>query len=201
MSPSHPVRASDGYYYALMELFPSILKPEGGLCVMRTDNLNDPARWRAWDGSGFKLRMTNPYLTGEPALPCKYLDTELGVGYVVYNTYLTRYIQVTRAAQWLDGRLVCGIFYALSADLIHWSKLQLIAEGILSEWGGCDSNPQSPGVLEPVAVGYPSIIDHDDTTVNFERAGRTGHLYYVRFNQGAFDRDLVRVPLTFTRQD
>jgi hypothetical protein len=45
------------------------------------------------------------------------------------------------------------------------------------------------------------MIDHDDTTINFERAGRTGHLYYVRFNQGAFDRDLVRVPVTFTWQD
>jgi len=184
-----------------MELYPEYLQPGGGLCVMRTDRLDDPTSWRAWDGRGFNLRMTNPYLTGKPALPCKYLDSELGVGYVVYSTYLARYMQVTRAAQWIDGQLVCGIFYALSGDLIHWSKLQLIVAGILSEWGGCDSNPQSPGVLELVAVGYPSMIDHDDTTVNFERAGRTGHLYYVRFNQGAYDRDLVRVPLTFTRQD
>jgi len=200
MSPTHPVRSSDGYYYSLMELYPEYLKPGGGLCVMRTDRLDDPARWRAWDDSGFNLRMTSPYLTGRPALPCKYLDTELGVGYVVYNTYLARYVHVVRSSHWIDGRLVCGIFYARSADLIHWGKPQLIAEGILPEWGGCE-NPQTPGLLEPVGIGYPSIIDHDDTTINFERAGRTGHLYYVRFNQGTYDRDLVRVPLTFTRHD
>ena len=63
----------------------------------------------------------------------------------------------------------------------------------------CAANPTSPGLLEDVNVLYPSIVDHADTTVNFERAGRTAHLYYVRFNDGGLDRDLMRVPITFTR--
>ena len=46
---------------------------------------------------------------------------------------------------------------------------------------------------------YPSLVDHADTTVNFERAGRTPYLYYMRINDGSLDRDLVRVPLTLTR--
>ena len=56
-------------------------------------------------------------------------------------------------------------------------------------------------MLELVNVGGASIIDHADTTVNFEVAGRTPYLYYIRFNDGGLDRDLVRVPLTFTRLD
>jgi hypothetical protein len=50
-------------------------------------------------------------------------------------------------------------------------------------------------------VLYVTLIDHADTTINFERPGRTPYLYYVRFNDGGVDRDLVRVPLTFTRLD
>jgi hypothetical protein len=44
-------------------------------------------------------------------------------------------------------------------------------------------------------------VDHADTTINFERAGRSAYLYYMRFNDGGLDRDLIRVPITFTRVD
>jgi hypothetical protein len=56
-------------------------------------------------------------------------------------------------------------------------------------------------VLETKHQGYASIIDHEDTTINFERTGRTAYLYYTRFNDGGLDRDLVRVPITFSRID
>jgi hypothetical protein len=48
---------------------------------------------------------------------------------------------------------------------------------------------------------YSSIIDHGDTTINFERTGANAHLYYTRLNDGGLDRDIVRVPITFTRID
>ena len=48
----------------------------------------------------------------------------------------------------------------------------------------------------------PSIVDHADSTTNFERPGRTPYLYYTRHNGGYWlDRDLVRVPLTFTLEE
>ena len=31
---------------------------------------------------------------------------------------------------------------------------------------------------------YPSLVDHGDTTVNVERAGRNAYLYYTRLNDG-----------------
>ena len=53
--------------------------------------------------------------------------------------------------------------------------------------------------LEPGWAQYTAIIDHADSTPNFERPGRTPYLYYTRFNEGGgLDRDLVRVPLKFT---
>ena len=55
-------------------------------------------------------------------------------------------------------------------------------------------------MLDTSRVQYPSIVDHEDSTVNFERPGRMPYLYYTRHN-GGLDRDLVRVPLTFTLEE
>ena len=86
-------------------------------------------------------------------------------------------------SEWNPG--VCGWYFSLSSDLVHWSDLQLISER------ACTSSPP----------GYPSVIDHDDVTTNFERPGQTPHLYYTRYHPYWLDRDLVRVPLTFTLKE
>jgi hypothetical protein len=195
-NPSNIVHAADGYYYSYFMAIPmQNWWVAQGLCAIRTQTLGDPASWRAWDGSGFNLRMTSPYVTGGPATVCTFLDTLMTHSHVVYNTYLERYMAVATGpgALDVDGRPTCGFFYALSADLVHWSEHRLLAEASLP-W--C---PAGPGALEPVSVLYPSIVDHADTTVNFERAGRTPHFYYVRYNDGGIDRDLMRVPMTLTR--
>jgi len=201
LAPSNIVRGSDGFYYAFLSAIPtpSWAGPQG-LCAFRTDKLDDPTGWRAWDGTGFNRRMTSPYVTGSSAPVCTFLQTVMTSGHVVYNSYLGRYMLVatSQGATNVDGRMVCGFFFSLSADLIHWSEPQLLAEARIS-W--CNTDPQQPGVLDPLFVMYPSIVDHADTTINFEKAGRTAYLYYTRFNDGGLDRDLVRVPLTFNRQD
>jgi hypothetical protein len=201
MGPTNIVHANDGYYYSLFSVWRilQLTAAEGGICVMRTDALEDPARWRAWDGSSFNLRMTSPYVTGSPAPVCRFLKTPMASGHLVYSTYLNRYVQVAQAQKWINGRNVCGIFFALSVDLVHWSDLQLLAEAMA--FGNCEVTPGGPGVLDTVMVGYSSIVDHADASANFERAGRTPYLYYTRFNDGGLDRDLVRVPLTFDRLD
>jgi len=166
---------------------------------MRTDRLDDPASWRAWDGSGFGLRMMSPYVTGSAEPMCTFLSRRidgLGGGHVVYSTYLSRYILVAATPGWVDSRNVCGYFFSLSTDLIHWSEPRLLAEAKLIY---CPAVTPDPGAVETLPTLYPSLVDHADTTVNFERAGRTPYLYYTRFNDGGLDRDLVRVPLTLTR--
>lgn len=195
-NPSNIVRGTDGWYYSYFMAIPTQnWWAAQGLCVMRTRTLGDPASWRAWDGGGFNLRLASPYVTGSPATVCAFLDTLMTHSHVVYNTYLERYMAVASGQGALDvyGRPTCGFFYALSADLVHWSGHRLLAEASLP-W--CVAGP---GALEPVTVLYPSIVDHADTTVNFERARRTAYFYYVRYNDGGIDRDLMRVPMTLTR--
>ena len=194
--PSNVFRALDGFYYASLFLLPSKSDPYGWRkCGIRTDRLDDPASWRAWDGSGFNLRLTSPYVTGRPGPLCANLYGLLGD---YYNTYLERYIQVGMGVQMIEGRKVCGVYFQLSANLFIWSPPQLIIEAIDDR---CQVDPQKPGLLEPVRVMFAALIDHADTTVNFERPGRTPYLYYVRFNDEGVNRDVVRVPLTFTRID
>ena len=113
---------------------------------------------------------------------------------LTYNTYLDRYMLVAEHSVWESGVLVCGVYFSTSFDLIHWSEVQRISEAIT--W--CDVDPQKPGLLEPVKIQYPSIIDHEDSTTNFERPGQNVYLYYTRHNDNWLDRDLVRVPVTFT---
>jgi hypothetical protein len=196
-SPSNIVRGTDGYYYALVNAI-STTNAAQWLCVLRTDTLGDPASWRAWDGNGFNLAMTSPYATGHATPPCADVKTMVDGSGLTYNTYLGRYVHVDIGDIWVVDRFVCGVFFALSPDLIHWSRPELLVEANLP-W--CSANPQSQAVLEPVTVSYPSIVDHGDTTSNLERTGQTPHLYYARFNDCCLDRDLVRVPLTFTRVD
>lgn len=200
-NPSNIVRGPDGYFYSFLMAIPTQnWTSQQGLCVFRTATLADPSTWRAWDGQGFSLRMTSPYVTGESAPVCAFLDTVMSAGQVVYNSYLERYmfISTSQGAFDVDGQLTCGFFYALSADLVHWSEHRLLVEAQLP-W--CAADLSRPGVLESVTVGYPSIVDHSDTSINFEMAGRTPYLYYTRFNDGGLDRDLVRVPLTLTRRN
>jgi hypothetical protein len=198
-NPTNIVRGNDAYYYSLSMMIPAANASQR-LCVFRTATLDDPSSWRAWDGSGFTLRMTSPYVTGSPAPLCAAVLPYGVIGNLTYNTYLNRYVLAGAGAGAfvVDGRPVCGFFFWLSSDLIHWSEPQLLAEARIS-W--CDNNPQGPGLLEPVYVAYASIIDHADTTINFESATRTPHLYYTRLNDGGLDRDLVRVPVSLTRQD
>jgi hypothetical protein len=195
-APSNIVRGRDGYYYSFLMAIPtenwSALQ---GRCVFRTSVLGDPSTWRAWDGSGFNLRMTSPYVTGQSAPICAFLATNLSMGQVIYSSYLERYVYLAATGTGYEGRNACGFYYELSADLIHWSQHRRLTEANLP-W--CSADP-SQSSIEPVTVLYPSLVDHTDTTVNFETMGRTPHLYYTRFNDGGLDRDLVRVPVTFTR--
>jgi hypothetical protein len=197
LGTSDIVRGQDGYYYALLWRDPSLFTEAGYVCLMRTNTLNDPASWRAWSGADFDIRMESPYVTGEPTVPCAPLPGGGGMASLTYNTYLDLYMVVNNGGDPSVAGAVCGMYLWLSSDLIHWSDAQLIAPARIP---GCDQGSQIPGLLDPLEIWLPSIIDHADSTTNFERPGQTPYLYYTRFN-GGLDRDLVRVPLTFTLEE
>jgi len=200
-SPSNIVRHRDGFYYALFFAIPDPANPaRRGTCLMRTDDLADPASWRAFDGTGFALTMRPPYAPdGTPAPtglePCTFVSPgTIGDlhGSLTYNTYLEAYLLVGSGIVSTGGAPVCGTFFSLSDDLLHWSAPQLLLPGKLP-YPPCTTDGDPAGSLI-----YPSIIDHAASPPNYETSGRTPHLYIVRWNQG-LDRDLLRLPVTFER--
>lgn len=189
-SPSNVVLAGDGLHYAL--LLGSDPNGNGRMCVMRTQTLDDPGSWRAWDGTGFNLQMTSPYTGPAPALCGAVAGNYVSQLTLTYNTYLEKYLVIGGSAQGGPAESVCGFFYSLSSDLIHWSPLRLVREAHVPWWSQCLVSPT-------IAATYPSFIDPNDATENFERPGQTPYLYYTRFNDQSLDRDLVRVPVTITQ--
>jgi hypothetical protein len=198
--PSNIVHnADDDHYYALLTMHTYQDQPQG-TCVMRTTDLADTKSWRAWDGAGFNVRFIDPYLEpDEPpqdhiCQPVSHDEIQHMVESLTFNTYLDRYLLVgTTVEQELDGETVSGIYYSLSDDLIHWTPRELIVEVESRQTYRCgDPNP----------VAYPSVLDPDSTSRNFETTGRRAYLYFTRFNYEScnetMDRDLVRVPIRFS---
>lgn len=197
-SPSNIILGPEGYYYTLFMAIPDPDEPAfRGTCVIRTDNLNDPSSWRAWDGSDFALTIGSPYdelgnpsPTGLP--PCTFVSrSQIGTlhGSLTYNEFLQRYLLVGSGVYVINGAQICGTYFSLSEDLIEWTPAQLIMSGLLPH-PPCTSGSPNGSII------YPSLIDHQDSSLNFEITGQTPHLYYVLWNQG-LDRDLWRVPITF----
>lgn len=198
--PSNIVRgAEDGLYYALIhaEAFGA---QRGGTCVMRTARLDRPGSWRAWDGSGYNVRFADPYRSrGEGGHLCAPVSFPEIVGMtqsLTYNTYLDKYVLVAPAGARLPGKrgVVWGFYYSTSDDLIDWTPRQLIRETVLTNQYQCgDPNP----------VAYPSLLDPDSPSRNFETTGRRPWLYFTRFHykrcRNILNRDLVRVRVRFSK--
>jgi len=207
-TPTNIVQHTDGYYYSIFFTDKSAAGGNG-LCLMRTNNLASPSSWRAWDGSGFSLTMGPAYTTGGSPAPtgvsaCTPLNTTLGAtvsgaGSLSWSTYFNKYILVGFGRSTPGGVLTCGHYFTLSDDLINWSTPYLL-KAVAPIGGNCPN--QTP---DPKGSAYPSLIDHnqlnDPNDPNFEKIGQTPYLYYVDSHPSIdpFDRDLVRVPVTFTQ--
>lgn len=184
--PSNIVRnPNDGYYYVLIQRdeHPADYSFNvQGMCLIRTQTLDDPASWRAWDGVGFNMRFINPY-TETAANPeehvCELVSPEIGAltfG-LSYNTYLEKFIAVGVGYE--------GYYFSTSGDLIHWTPRQFFREA---------SQTFAPGA-QPPYYPYPTLIDHDSPSASFDVTGQFPYLYFSRLNDGptAYNTDLLRV--------
>jgi PKD domain-containing protein len=206
-TPSNIIKKPDGFYYSVVR------QKEPGVrdvsCLIRTQTLNDPKSWRAWDGSGFNMQFVNPYDPSyDPNVdpPSNHLCADIGGNLVTgvsesltYNTYFGKYMLVGAY-----GNPVPGFFYSLSDDLIHWSYPKLLIGGETAQSFLCgDPDPmRDPSVLDPTSTtradGSPSL--------NFETTGRQAYLYYtVLHTYGgctySSDRDLLRVKVEFNKDN
>lgn len=196
-SPSNIIKGRDGYYYTYVNYLEYETENQW-VCLLRTNNLSDPASWRFWDGDGFDGQFINPYvdsLQDASAHACPPLDwDDIGASLndsITYSTVMDKYVLIGISADHIDGREVWGWYYAFSDDLIHWSHRKLLQEVALP-WtvgnGGTD-----------LSHLYPSLLDPDSESRNFETTDMTAYLYFTRMNfgQGSFDRDLIRIPVQF----
>lgn len=181
----------DGYYYKMVQLESHQLQ-EWGSGLIRTNDLTDPTSWRGWNGTDFNVQFVNPYTeTGydeadKVLAPVSRDNIGKMCASITYNTYFEKYMVVDYTVGEVNGTLTYGFYYALSADLINWSAKRLIIS-TAPTWAATGSN-------------YPSIIDHNDTSRNFEMAGQNCYLYYTKWNSGTYDRDLIRIPVTFNME-
>ena len=183
----------DGYYYVLIQYDEHNAKytqNAQGMCVMRTQTLNDPTSWRAWDGTGFNMRFINPYIETD-ANPdehdCVLVAPENGsMSYsLTYSTYLEKFVAVGAS-----GGATPGFYYALSDDLIHWTPKKLLMEATM---GFVNGN-------KPPFDAYPSLIDPNSPSMSFDTIGQSAYLYYSIFtNTDPWSIDLMRVKVEFSK--
>jgi hypothetical protein len=118
-----------------------------GTTMMRTNNLDDPLSWRAWDGSAFSLA-TVP-LSGTSQ------TIEINPLYLGYSDYFKKYMAVTIGSSdnYQSGNNL--IVYNLSDDLVHWGPpRKIMYNPACGPDHVCDSNDVG-GELG----SYPSIMD------------------------------------------
>ncbi len=198
--PSNIVE-KDGWYYAMV-MVGSYQRQQYGSCLIRTRNLAEPSSWRAWDGSDFTVGFVDPYpspplnVANHLCEPVDVGDIETMTHSLTYNTYYDRYMLVGVSGEYLSSRrrTVWGIYFALSKDLIEWTRRQLIAEVELPWTFECgDRNP----------IYYPSVLDPDSGSRTFASVGRRAYLYFTRLKYPdcvpALERDLVRIVIEFSR--
>lgn len=200
----------DGYYYCLVHLE----RPDsdwGGVGIMRTRDLSDPTSWRGWDGEGFNVKFVNPYTyeftdTDTPAehllARISYHNIGKMCDSITYNTYFGKFLLIGARPNGDPP----GFYYALSDDLIHWTKSELLWD--CETWWEDD-----PGADK---CGYPSLIDPDSPSIgeslgdpaggrNFAYSDQEAFLYYTVWHDSTstenylYDRDLVRRRITFKK--
>jgi len=190
-APSNIVRnKADGFFYVFAYAMADNSPATRHLCVLRTQNLADPKSWRGWDGSGFGVVFKDPYqdnISDPQQATCAPVQGLSNVRSVTYNTYLKKWLAVGDDSRSVNGSPVPGFYDSTSNDLIHWSRPKLIME-----------TPTTGSI----SMAYPSLIDHNDTSANFENSGRQAYLYYATWPRTSnLARNLVRVPVIVAPPD
>ncbi len=192
----------DGWYYALFRA-EAFMAQTRGTCVMRSDNLEDPDSWRAWDGDandpqgGFTVDFVDPYAEAGTFVPAEHVcapvsDARALANNLVYSRHFKRYMLIDQSFIGVDGGPgVDGVFYSLSDDLIHWDAPKLLVDAPAAYSRAC-TNPN-------LGIRVPTLIDPDSSDRNFNTIGQTAHLYFTQSQDcpETLNRDLVRIKIRF----
>lgn len=182
--------ADGGYLYAFVwaEAFHDQRR---GACLIRRPLDGGPADWRAWDGRDFTVRFADPYredVAAPSAHVCAPVEGVASTLSSVVRLASGRWLAVTPATR--DG--TSGIWWTTSADLVRWERPALLWQAPLLWRRDCAA---------PAAYVYPSLLDGDSASANFETADGDAWLYLVEMPLGpgctvGAERDLVRIPVS-----
>ncbi len=200
--------AQDKHYYLMIAADP-YKDQQAGACLLRNDSL-DPKGWKAWDGTDFTISFASPYYQTD-LVPTQHVCTPVSPNEIrmmdnslTYNSVTQSYIVMSSSVDNdATGKVVAGIYYAFSTDLIHWSHRQLLLAGPRPAVGNFPNNPAIWQSGDPDPILYASFLDPNSTSRNFDTTGVTGYVYYTHFHltngKTGEDRDLVRVPVKVTQ--
>jgi hypothetical protein len=187
-NPSNVVHR-DGYYYALVGAG-DIGAQKRGVCLLRTREVSRPGSWRGWDGRQFAARLANPYLE---ATPSPQVCAPIDPGHLTSNIWSL--VQHRSSGRYLALMVRGGphpaFYVSESADLFTWSQPRPVMDIATQQ---CGNKAQRV---------YPSLLDPNSPSRNFEDVGDTAYLYFTRLNfhdcKQSLDRDLLRVPVKITQ--
>lgn len=188
-NPSNIVSTPDGWKHVFIATT-GWSGQKHGACLFRTKTPGDPQSWRGWNGHSFAAQTGDPYAstavsdkTCEPIAPFV-----TPVGAVVKHRASGAWIAVLMAAKHDQFFSEPGFWATASRDLIHWSKPTLVVAGKTLYDDPCTAGPQ--------IIAYPSLLDPEATTRNFEDVGDQAELFYATMRvdgcQATSDRNLVR---------
>ncbi len=179
------------YYVAVMPrgLYDSTEPGSLGSCMMRSDDLTNPASWKmftdsGWDGDargGTRCKNVLPPKGG------------FAPGSLTYSTFYKRFVYLTFAAP--DGRDDgFYMFVSKNNELTEWTDPIQVLDARLP-WG---TNGQ---VVNSPMEQYPSFLPLTPTADNFDVMGEEAYLYWTRNRAQDVSgiRDVMRVKVRFLK--
>jgi hypothetical protein len=165
-----------------------------GNCLLRTDRIEDPASWRAWDGGGFGATFADPYAGA--ISDGSHICAPVGQGGLRWPVAsLVRHrASGLFVATMLDGGPGGGVFYSTSPDLLRWSKPAKLLDATGESGFRCG---------DPLPLAYPSLLDPQAPGRIFDTIADSGLLFYTRFDvtncKTSMERDLMRLRIAVGR--
>ena len=192
-NPSNIV--SDGSFFYFLASTTGWAGQEGGVCLFRTANPDDPSNWRAFDGTAFSVRYSDPYRRAMANLIASCAPVApfpAPVGGLVHQRGTGVWFAVFQASKNDSAFPVSGFYAAASRDLLHWSEPRLV----LAATTNYDDPCKSGGRL----VAYPTLLDPGSGSRNFDEAGSTADLFYTSMRVDGCsitdDRTMIRQSVT-----
>lgn len=172
-NPSNIVKVR-GAYHVLIATTGWPGQPSG-VCLFKARTLASGADWRAYAGRGFTARFPDPYSEPLRNQTCQPVGPfPAPVGSLTRHEPTGLWLAVFQAAAGMpDGTggsyPASGFYIASGRDLIRWSTPRLILETKTLYDNPCG---------ESLVRAYPSLVDPDSTSRNFETTGDLALLTY-----------------------